>query len=110
MASRSRSNRRIVHSPLWKSNGPTTELMVVPDLTTKGTKKHEGSRPLCNFVSFVVYEIRCRINRKNRIDRSLADTVFLSPLCFHLLSLTLTFPGRKSEVACGRVDSDAWEN
>ena len=38
------------------------ELMVVPDLTTKGTKKHEGSRPLCNFVSFVVYEIRTLSN------------------------------------------------
>src|SRR5207237_6276263 len=91
------------------SCGMSREKKVVPDLTTKGTKKHEGSRPLCNFVSFVVYELgHCRINRKNRIDRSLADTVFLSALWFHLLSLT--FPGRKSEVACGRVDSDAWEN
>jgi len=33
-----------------------------PKLTTKGAKEHEGNplriRPLCNFVSFVVHEIR----------------------------------------------------
>jgi hypothetical protein len=32
-----------------------------PDLTTKGTKEHEGTplgfNPLCNFVSFVVHEL-----------------------------------------------------
>ena len=87
--------------------------MVVPDSTTKGTKNKkeavwESALRVTSCPSWFMKLGHCRINRKNRIDRSLADTVFLSALWFHLLSLT--FPGRKSEVACGRVDSDAWEN